>query len=149
MQKANYLICQAILAAIQAAEKKAAEEAAAKKAAEEAAAKKAAEAAAAANSFKFIKQLKFFFKFIKQLKFFFKFIQAVQASSSSTSTSTSTTVSSGSFLFPCAGTLVSNYGPRTAPTAGASTYHRGVDISASAGTPIYSVLSGTSCHSRL
>jgi len=32
--------------------------------------------------------------------------------------------------------VTSGYGPRTAPTAGASTYHRGVDYGVPAGTPI-------------
>jgi hypothetical protein len=33
--------------------------------------------------------------------------------------------------------LTSPYGPRTAPTAGASSFHRGIDIGVGAGTPIY------------
>jgi hypothetical protein len=39
---------------------------------------------------------------------------------------------------PSAGiTLTSRYGPRTAPTAGASTYHRGEDWALPEGTPVY------------
>lgn len=33
--------------------------------------------------------------------------------------------------------ITSAYGPRTAPTAGASTYHKGVDFGIPGGTPIY------------
>ena len=33
--------------------------------------------------------------------------------------------------------LTSPYGPRTAPTAGASSFHKGIDIGVGAGTPIY------------
>jgi len=32
--------------------------------------------------------------------------------------------------------ITSRYGPRTAPTAGASTYHKGIDIGVGAGTPL-------------
>ena len=39
--------------------------------------------------------------------------------------------------------LTSGYGPRTAPTAGASTWHKGQDFGAPKGTPIYSVADGT------
>lgn len=41
------------------------------------------------------------------------------------------------------GRLSSSFGPRKAPTAGASTWHKAIDIAAPAGTPIKSVMSGT------
>lgn len=40
-------------------------------------------------------------------------------------------------------TLTSDYGPRNAPTAGASTWHKGQDFGAPLGTPIYSAADGT------
>jgi len=40
-------------------------------------------------------------------------------------------------------TLTSSYGPRTAPTAGASTFHRGEDWALPEGTPIYYEGGGT------
>ena len=49
----------------------------------------------------------------------------------------------GSFIWPTDSTYItSNYGYRNAPTAGASTYHQAVDISAPAGTPIYAAADG-------
>ena len=39
--------------------------------------------------------------------------------------------------------VTSRFGPRTAPTAGASTYHYGVDLAAPKGRPIYATRSGT------
>lgn len=41
------------------------------------------------------------------------------------------------------GTLSSSFGPRSSPTAGASSWHKAVDIAASAGTPVKSVMPGT------
>ena len=51
----------------------------------------------------------------------------------------------GSFTWPTPGTttISSDFGPRTAPTAGASTYHRGVDIPVPTGTNVLSAASGT------
>jgi len=52
-------------------------------------------------------------------------------------------VSSDGFIWPVDSTYItSRYGPRVAPTAGASTYHKAVDISAAAGSPIYAVADG-------
>ena len=51
---------------------------------------------------------------------------------------------SGSFIWPVDSTYVSSgYGGRSAPTAGASTYHQAIDISAAAGSPIYTAADGT------
>ena len=51
---------------------------------------------------------------------------------------------SGSFIWPVDSTYVSSgYGGRSAPTAGASTYHQAIDISAAAGSPIDAAADGT------
>ena len=68
--------------------------------------------------------------------------------SSSKSNSNSSSSSSGSgrisMVWPCASTRVtSEFGKRNSPTAGASTYHKGIDIGASTGTAIYAAASGT------
>lgn len=49
-----------------------------------------------------------------------------------------------SFRWPLgvAGKITSNFGNRESPTAGASTYHKGIDISAPAGTAIYAAAAG-------
>lgn len=51
----------------------------------------------------------------------------------------------GGFIWPLAvsGTITSHFGRRSAPTAGASTYHKGIDIAAPAGTAIYAAADGT------
>ncbi len=41
------------------------------------------------------------------------------------------------------GTISSRFGPRKAPTPGASEYHKGIDIKAATGTPVYASASGT------
>jgi hypothetical protein len=46
------------------------------------------------------------------------------------------------FVKPASGNITSGYGPRKAPTAGASTFHRGVDIANAMGTPIGSAADG-------
>lgn len=76
--------------------------------------------------------------------------QQQQQSGSSSSGTTSGTTSGGAVAsstklsWPCAGGYMSSgYGPRTAPTAGASSYHRGIDIAASAGTGIKAAQTGT------
>ena len=52
-------------------------------------------------------------------------------------------ISSSGWLVPCAYVKVSSpFGNRDAPTAGASTYHQGVDLAASSGTPIYASRTG-------
>lgn len=49
----------------------------------------------------------------------------------------------GSFIWPVDSTYVtSRYGERSAPTAGASTNHKAIDIGASSGAPIYAAADG-------
>lgn len=50
---------------------------------------------------------------------------------------------SGGFMWPCSGPVTSPFGYREAPTAGASTYHQGIDIGAGSGAPIVAAASGT------
>ena len=55
----------------------------------------------------------------------------------------STPASGGSWLRPCSYTYMSSpFGFRTSPTAGASSYHQGVDLAAPANTPVYATRSG-------
>ena len=50
----------------------------------------------------------------------------------------------GSWIRPCSYTMVSSpFGYRDAPTAGASTYHQGIDLAGPQGTPIYAARGGT------
>ena len=49
----------------------------------------------------------------------------------------------GSFRWPCYGTLTSYFGYRNAPTRGASTNHGAIDIANGYGTPIYASDGGT------
>lgn len=53
----------------------------------------------------------------------------------------------GSFGWPCSGVLTSGFGPRNTGIRGASTYHEGIDIANSYGTPIYASDGGTVTHS--
>ena len=63
--------------------------------------------------------------------------------SSESDSSNGITVGS-SWLVPCSYKVISSpFGFRESPTAGASTYHQGVDFSASAGTPIVASRGGT------
>ncbi len=63
-----------------------------------------------------------------------------ESSSSSSSSSSST----GNMIWPVASTnITSSYGGRDAPTAGASSFHRGVDIAAEAGSSIMAADNGT------
>ena len=51
--------------------------------------------------------------------------------------------SSGSWTRPLSGYRISSpFGPRNSPTAGASSYHKGIDLAAPQGTPIYAARSG-------
>ena len=49
----------------------------------------------------------------------------------------------GSFRWPCYGTITSYFGYRSAPTYGATSYHEGIDIANGYGTPIYAADGGT------
>ena len=49
----------------------------------------------------------------------------------------------GSFRWPCSGRISSRFGYRNTGIAGASTYHKGIDISNSYGTPILAADGGT------
>ena len=74
--------------------------------------------------------------------------EAANKNNNSSSNCNSSSSSSGSgrisMVWPCASTRVtSGFGKRNSPTAGASTYHKGIDIGASTGTAIYAAASGT------
>lgn len=59
------------------------------------------------------------------------------------SSNTGGTTSSSSWIVPCSYVMVSSrFGNRDQPTAGASTYHQGIDLSAPEGTPIYASRTG-------
>lgn len=63
--------------------------------------------------------------------------------SSGGSSSSGSSYATGTLGWPCGGYISSYYGARTSPTAGASSYHQGVDFAASAGSPIYAADGGT------
>ena len=57
--------------------------------------------------------------------------------------------SGGTWLVPCSYRMVSSpFGPRNSPTAGASSYHQGVDLAGPEGTPIKASRSGTVASAR-
>lgn len=70
---------------------------------------------------------------------------AAQAASGNSSAGASVVSGNGMFTHPCPGytRISSTFGYRTAPLAGASTNHKGVDFAAPTGTPIYAATSGT------
>ena len=66
------------------------------------------------------------------------------SSSSSSSSDETDTVSGETMKWPTDGTTItSEFGPREAPTEGASTDHKGIDISVSEGTNVYATEDGT------
>lgn len=65
------------------------------------------------------------------------------SNSTGTNSGTSSGTSNSTWLRPCSYVkLTSPFGYRDAPTAGASTYHQGVDLAGPEGTPIYASRSG-------
>lgn len=66
-------------------------------------------------------------------------------SNSNSSNSGNTIHTSGSYCWPLniSGTITSNFGYRDAPTAGASSYHKGIDIAAPTGTSVAAAKEGT------
>ncbi len=62
-----------------------------------------------------------------------------------TGTQTSVQYNGADFLWPMPSstTISSYYGPRTAPTAGATSYHRGIDIPCPVGSGVVAVANGT------
>lgn len=67
------------------------------------------------------------------------------SASSSSNNSSNTNVSATGFLWPVpsSGRITCGFGYRESPTAGASTYHKGIDIGASSGSNIVAAKSGT------
>ena len=66
------------------------------------------------------------------------------STSSGSTSGGSTSSGGGSWIRPCSYTMVSSpFGYRDAPTAGASTYHQGIDLAGPQGTPIYAARGGT------
>lgn len=65
------------------------------------------------------------------------------SSSGSSKPGNSVVSGNGTLCNPCPGArITSEFGPRKAPTAGASSFHRGRDYAAPAGTPIYAAGAG-------
>ncbi len=70
--------------------------------------------------------------------------QAAQRAANAGASGNGASAYNGTFIWPVDSTYVSStYGERSAPTAGASTYHQAIDISAAAGSPIYAAADGT------
>lgn len=71
--------------------------------------------------------------------------EAAAVSNGSSSAGASVVSGNGMFTHPCPGysRISSTFGYRTAPLAGASTNHKGVDFAAPTGTPIYAAAGGT------
>ena len=68
---------------------------------------------------------------------------AANAAAAGGNTSNAAGAFNGSLIWPVDSTYItSNYGARSAPTAGASTFHQAIDISAAAGSPIYAAADG-------
>ncbi len=103
--------------------RKKAEEAAKKKAAEEAASKAAKQASSAKASLS----------------------DSSKSESSASTAKDSANVSASGFMWPCpaSGRITSRFGYRDQPTAGASTFHKGLDIGAPTGSNIIASKSGT------
>lgn len=72
-------------------------------------------------------------------------LEAAKESGDGAATGILVNTGDGDFIWPLAvpGRISSHFGKRSAPTAGASTYHKGIDIAAPQGTDIYAVAGGT------
>lgn len=69
--------------------------------------------------------------------------ETTSASSGTGSSGSASGAYTGSFIWPVDSTYItSRYGERTAPTAGASTNHKALDIGAKSGEPIYAAADG-------
>lgn len=69
--------------------------------------------------------------------------ESASASSETGSSGSASGAYTGSFIWPVDSTYItSRYGERTAPTAGASTNHKALDIGAKSGEPIYAAADG-------
>lgn len=109
-----------LLAEIEEEERRAAEEAARKAAEAEAAAKRAAQEEAARQA------------------------AAAASYDDDDDEDSSSSYSSTGFIWPCGATYITSYfGYRSSPTAGASSYHQGIDIGAGYGASIWAAASGT------
>lgn len=94
-----------------------------------------------------------FFKSFSLITIILIFISifTLKYSQSSFITSTDGTFNSNKFNWPLPGNknITSPFGPRKSPTGGASSYHSGLDIAASEGTPIYTCFPGKVIFTRL
>ena len=139
-----------LLAEIEEAERRAAEEAARKAAEAEAAAKRAAQEeaarqAAAAASYDDDDDEDSSSSYSSYSSYDDDDDEDYSSSSSSSGyEDTSSSYSSTGFIWPCGATYITSYfGYRSSPTAGASSYHQGVDIGAGYGASIWAAASGT------
>ena len=71
--------------------------------------------------------------------------KSTQKTDTTSKSNNTTSVGNISFRWPCpsSGNITSGFGSRTSPTKGASSYHQGIDISASTGAAIVAAASGT------
>ncbi len=67
---------------------------------------------------------------------------AAQENDSNTTVNTNVSASGFAWPLPVAGTITSTFGYRNAPTAGASTYHQGIDIAVAQGTSVLASKAG-------
>lgn len=74
-----------------------------------------------------------------------RMINQALATQNSTTVSTITATGTGTMLWPCPSTkyVTSEFGKRSQPTSGASTYHKGLDIGGAMGADIVAADSGT------
>lgn len=77
--------------------------------------------------------------------FFIPTINANHLATTNTNESYSLIISDNTYIWPIPGytSITSPFGKRYSPTAGASSYHKGIDIGAPKGTSLFAVTSGT------